>query len=102
MQPRPTELLQVKHHVAPGSLSDASEDIWPTITVWLDAHDAAGLDFSDVALLLLSTSTASPGSAASLLRSDRRERDEALARLEATARTSTNQATVRCTAASWT
>jgi hypothetical protein len=88
----PIELLQVKHHVAPGSLSNASEDVWRTLAGWMDALGAASFDMSDIALVLLTTSVAPAGSAASLLRSEGRAPAEAVTRLEATARTSTNRA----------
>lgn len=86
------ELLQVKHHLVPGSLTDSSEDLWRTLAVWLDAYDASAFDFSDGALVLMTTSNAATGSAASLLRPEGRDVGAAQTRLEATARTSTSQA----------
>jgi hypothetical protein len=88
----PIELLQVKHHMAAGSVSDASEDIWRTIAVWLDARDAIGPDVADVTFLLMTTSTAASGSAASMLRPEARDVEAAATRLERIASTSTNQA----------
>jgi hypothetical protein len=86
----PTELLQTKHHISrEGSLTDASPDLWRTIRVWVDAVQGGQIDTSVVSLTLLTTAQAGAGSAVEALRSEVRDPDAALARLERTARTST-------------
>src|SRR5260370_6404657 len=72
------ERIQTKHHVQrPGSLSDRSSDLWKTLRIWVDGSVRGSLDPSAAILTLLTTSKASPGSAASYLRHD--GRDESLA-----------------------
>ena len=65
----PTELLQVKHHLnRAASLSDRSADLWRTIGSWLDVVQENHLSLDQLRLTLVTTSTASPGSAAASLR----------------------------------
>lgn len=74
---RPVDILQVKHHTAPGaSLSDNSDDLWRTLDVWMDVLPRLEPD-DNPEFGLLTTSVAVPGSAASLLR--RRDRDPSVA-----------------------
>lgn len=73
------ELIQAKHHVAhKGSLTDASEDLWPTLRIW-SSQVAADSDAAfRSSFILLTTGVAPHGSAASMLRAQ--DRDEATAR----------------------
>lgn len=91
-----TELIQLKHHVnAGGGLGDASVDLWRTLNAWM--HDGSPSDPYGPILTLVTTSTAADGSAAALLRGDaNRDPERAVQLLEATAQTSTSQAS-----ASW-
>ncbi|KRF04355.1 hypothetical protein ASH00_14725 [Arthrobacter sp. Soil782] len=62
----PRELWQTKHHIARhGSLGDASPDIWKTLHNWIETSE------ENTACFLLTTVTAPPNSAASLLGPDR-------------------------------
>lgn len=89
-----TELLQLKHHMnEAGSLGDQSADLWKTVEVWLNAGDAA--DLQGPALTLVTTSTASPGSAAFALRADNRDTATALDLLRTAAVTSTAKSTAK-------
>jgi hypothetical protein len=87
-----TELLQAKHHLQTrGSLSNASSDLWKTLTAWIDALESGAVDLDATRFNVATTGSASPGSAASLLRADdARNPEGALEILERTARTSTN------------
>ncbi len=60
----PIELIQVKHHTTPASLSDSSVDLWRTLNVWLDAieHDNTLLENTD--FVIITTASVPPGSAA--------------------------------------
>ncbi|WP_146078516.1 MULTISPECIES: ABC-three component system protein [unclassified Rathayibacter] len=88
----PTELLQVKHHINKGSLSDRSVDLWRSIRVWLD--DAVMRDIDGPMLCLVTTATAAPASAASLLKVDgNRNETRALDLLDDAARSSQSQDT---------
>ena len=87
-----TELLQLKHHLnRAGSLGDQSSDLWKTIEVWLDAGDSS--DPQGPELTLVTTSTATPGSAAHALRADSRNPAVALDLLRAAATASTARTT---------
>lgn len=85
------DVLQTKHHLnRVGSLTDASVDLWKSLRVWCEAYKAAR--WSDDAIqYLVTTSMAPSGSAASYLKSTGRDADSAVARLDGTARTSTNE-----------
>lgn len=88
----PTELLQLKHHIVKGSLGDRSVDLWRSLRVWLD--DSVMRDVDGPILCLVTTATAPPTSAASMLRVDG-DRDEtrALDLLDSAARSSTSRDT---------
>jgi hypothetical protein len=87
------DLLQTKHHLtSTASLTDASEDLWRTIAVWTDGLRSGELALDETRFTLMTTASAPPGSAAAELRSESRDSSTALERLEATARTSENQA----------
>jgi len=67
MEGTPLELLQLKHHAASSrSLTDKSDDLWRTISVWLDSGDP--LNPNGPLLSLITTQSAADGSACSLLR----------------------------------
>ena len=86
----PSVLLQTKHHSSrTASLTDASPDIWKTLRVWIEGS-TSGVVPSHATLCLITTGTAPPGSAASMLGVDGRNATAARAILDATARTSSN------------
>ena len=89
---QPVELIQTKHHIASrGSLSDASIDLWKTLGIWA-SRTAENPDFPfRTRLVLLTTGVAPAGSAASLLRPDNRDEDQAHSQLLTTATSSTNR-----------
>jgi len=88
----PAELKQLKLHVsALRNLTDASEDVWRTLRVWMDAG-RAGDPYGPI-LTLVTNSSAGAGSAASLLRAHGRDVDTALDLLETTARDSKSKET---------
>jgi hypothetical protein len=74
----PLELIQTKHHITKtGNLTDASVDLWKTLNIWAKlARDDVEAPFR-LKLVLLTTSVAPEGSAASYLRA--RDRDESKA-----------------------
>jgi hypothetical protein len=75
-------LFQTKHHKpGAGSLTDASEDLWKTMRVWCERISGASVDPATTTFALATTSTASDGSIAALLRSDHRDPTEAERRL---------------------
>jgi hypothetical protein len=82
-----TELIQAKYHVAPGTLTDASPDLWKTLRVWseVSASQPAAL------LVLVTTATAASGSIASLLRVEDRDVHLAHQRLVNVAKSSSSQ-----------
>jgi hypothetical protein len=80
------EIVQVKHHIGGGGdLTDTSADLWRTINAWITTLDRLEVD-EIPSFLLLTTSTAAPGSIAALLRQDDGRNPEfALERLLTTA-----------------
>lgn len=88
----PVEALQLKHHkVSQGSPTDMSPDMWRTLRVWIDEprfRDAAGPQ-----LTLLTTAVAPHDSAAWYLRSEDRNIEMALSRLDHAAVTSEDKTT---------
>jgi hypothetical protein len=88
----PAELKQLKLHVsALRNLTDASDDMWRTLRVWMD-NGRPGDPYGPI-LTLVTNSSAGIGSAASFLRDTGRDVTTALARLESTARDSTSKET---------
>ncbi|MEV0047676.1 ABC-three component system protein [Nocardia rhamnosiphila] len=88
----PEELKQLKLHVsALRNLTDASDDMWRTLRVWMDAG-RPGDPYGPI-LTLITNSSAGAGSAASLLRAAGRDVAAALALLETTARESKSKET---------
>ena len=88
----PTQLLQLKHHQNTyRALTDTSTDLWRTLRVWMNTAipgDAAGAQ-----LLLVTTQTASSGTAVAALRPDTFDIKVALTGLEAVAHQATSQQT---------
>lgn len=68
----PKELIQLKHHVTPGKLTDSSVDLWRTLKVWMDSQEILE---EDTKLLLITTASAPKGSVASLLKADEQARN---------------------------
>jgi hypothetical protein len=91
----PIALVQTKHSVSPGDLSDQSVSLWKTIGIWIERVRGNPLAASDQRFLLITTSTAAEDSAASKLRPNRSEDDidVAIALLLAAANTSKNKIT---------
>jgi hypothetical protein len=88
----PAELKQLKLHVsALRNLTDASDDLWRTLRVWMD-NGRPGDPYGPI-LTLVTNSSAGAGSAAALLRDTGRDITTALARLESTASVSTSKET---------
>jgi hypothetical protein len=87
----PQELVQTKHHRSrSANLTDASPDLWKTLRIWFEAAKAGQIN-ANTALHLLTTASASPGSAASRLRKTERDVAGAHSALEITARTSVSE-----------
>jgi hypothetical protein len=64
------ELLQSKHHLSEAAtLTDTGANIWRSINAWISAIETIEAD-EVPSLTLVTTATASAGSAASLLRGD--------------------------------
>lgn len=83
----PSELKQLKLHVtALRNLTDASDDMWRTLRVWMD--NGRPSDPYGPILTLVTNSSAGVGSAASFLRDSGRDTEAALALLEETAQDS--------------
>jgi hypothetical protein len=88
----PAELKQLKLHVtALPNLTNASDDLWRTLRVWMDASPA-GDPYGPI-LTLITNSTAGDGSAASYLRVSGRDVGTALDLLEKTAQNSAAEGT---------
>ena len=91
----PVELIQTKHHVRHGNVSDGSADLWKTLNIWIKRiiEDPAGA--ANTRFVFLTTSTATDGSVLSKLRQTDESRDVASAidLLVLAATASTNQAT---------
>lgn len=73
---RPVELIQTKHHLSKGDVSDQSVDLWRTLSVWLDRLEEDPTGAANTRLVLVTTNTASDGSALSMLRKSSVPRDE--------------------------
>ncbi len=71
----PVALLQTKHSVVPGDLTDQSIALWKTIGIWVDRVRGDPLAASDQRFLLVTTSTAKEGSAVAKLRQRDGQRD---------------------------
>ena len=69
-------LLQLKHRAAGTSLTDGSVDLWKTLRVWSEALRTGALRLPETRLVLVTTATASPGTACSRLTARSRDRDD--------------------------
>lgn len=88
----PLQTLQIKHHQGEdGTLTDASPDLWRTVSVWLD--DPILLTPGGPELVLATTQTVQDGSALSLLGTDDRRPLRARELLDQTATESRNKTT---------
>jgi len=65
---QPTDLLQIKFHSKPASVSNTSRELWKTLRVWCLRKANDEIDTDVVHLHLVTTSTAQEGSAAAYLR----------------------------------
>lgn len=85
----PKELIQLKHHVTPGKLTDSSVDLWRTLKVWMDSKDILE---EDTKLLLITTASAPKESVAYFLKADEQVRNcqKAYGKLMEVAKKSTN------------
>lgn len=89
----PLELLQTKHHLgAKSALTDAAVDLWKTLRIWIEGRES-GVIPTTAKLYLITTASASTGSAAAKLRADLNDRNlnAAVDALNATALTSGNE-----------
>jgi hypothetical protein len=92
----PKELIQTKHHTTKNaSVADTSSDLWRTIRVWCDALKKGKINPDETVLTLVTTSKAtSENIIAQALYpegTDKRDVDKALALLEETANSNSNQ-----------
>lgn len=88
-----TELLQLKHHVTPGALTDSSPDLWKTIRVWSTAIKQGEMQPSETIMLIVTTANAPDNSATARLRPGKgRDSRLALERLKQIVQSSRNQA----------
>ena len=92
---RPLELIQTKHHVSRGDVSDTSVDLWKTLNIWIPRTVADPTDADSTRFVFLTTSVAAEGSALSFLRhtNDGRDASRAADLLVSAATTSQNQTT---------
>lgn len=90
----PLELIQTKHHVeTAANLTDSSPDLWKTIRVWAESVRHNRIRLPGILLTLVTTSRASAGSIAAMLRPGAdRDVSGATARLLEVATTSTSDA----------
>lgn len=73
-------LIQAKHHVAPKSMGNASPDIWKTLRTWIGEMRRTSFASSDLRFVLITTATASDGTAMAHLRPGREDEDVERAR----------------------
>ena len=89
---QPTDLIQTKHHLATNAtLTDKSPDLWRTLGIWSKWPSSGVTSLSPTRFLLITTAAAPDGSAASLLRVDNRNEEQADALLLAASSDSANQ-----------
>lgn len=89
----PIQLIQVKHHTTPASLTDSSTDLWRTLNVWFDllGDDYSLLDHTD--FVIITTATAPENSAAESIQQEKYQ--EALEKLKVATEDSVNQTNLR-------
>lgn len=92
---RPIELIQFKHHVVPANVSDKGVDLWKTIYIWIKRIVEDPTRVANARLVLITTNTATEGSALSVLRRTHKDRDigRAVELLVAAAKESRNETT---------
>lgn len=93
---RAIELIQTKHRIRQGDVSDKSVDLWKTLHLWITRITDEPTTVADARLILMTTNTAVDGSALALLRQtdgDCRDVEAALELLAAAAKESNNKAT---------
>lgn len=77
-----TTVVQTKHHLDRGNpLTDLSPDIWKTLRIWSIQLKEGIVDPSSTVHVLVTTANTPEGSAASFLKDDARDPDEALHKL---------------------
>lgn len=88
-------LMQAKHSIKPKSLDNASVDLWKSLKVWMDQLAGGIITFNSTKFVLITTATASDGSAASYLRagSSSEDREKSLELLREAASASENKTT---------
>ena len=87
----PSELLQTKHHRRSASaLTNSSSDVWKSLRVWFEGRASRSIP-ATAQLVLITTATATEGSAAWYLRATARNVEAAQRLLDAVAQTSTDQ-----------
>ena len=91
----PHELIQTKHSINSGILSDKSVDVWKTLLIWMKRAEDDPKSITRTRFVLLTTATADAGCGVELLRhSDEfRNVDTAIDKLTAAAQDSGNQST---------
>lgn len=96
----PQELVQTKHHRSrKATLTNASPDLWKSLRIWFEAAETDQRVMKNTTLYLLTTARAPDGSAASYLKSAKRNVGAALSALETTAQSSENKANTSAYAA---
>lgn len=86
---KPIELVQTKHRIChPGSLTNASSDLWKTIRIWIEQKKMNQIEVPGTLLTIITTSTSAPNSAAAYLRTRNRDVDRAREILLSTAKSS--------------
>ena len=70
------ELIQTKHHLSKGDVSDKSVDLWRTLSVWIDRLGQYPTGAENTRQVLVTTNTAPDGSALSMLRKSSVPREE--------------------------
>src|SRR4051812_11432495 len=63
----PQELIQLKHHVNPASLTDFSSDLWKTLRIWSTFLHDKRINLPGTILTIITTATTPPDSIASHL-----------------------------------
>lgn len=89
-----TEIVQAKHHVGGGELSEIGVDFWKTLRIWVDGYVNGTVSKSDTRRTLITNSIAKAGSALEQLRpNEERNVKEAYMKLKRAATTSKNATT---------
>jgi hypothetical protein len=61
-------LIQAKHHISPKSLDNKSVDVWKTLRIWIEGFNSGVFQAQKTKYFLITTATATEGSALALLR----------------------------------